>query len=198
VVATTRLNVRVVPATRYRWNDMVDLFGEGGDAKWCWCQWFIREGTRDENKLAMRDELSKAEVPPGVLAYDPDGRCVGWLRMTPVVSLPRAMGPRSFPAIADAVGGRDNAGSVWYASCFVVRVGCRRRGVSLQLLRRGVDFAREHGATAVIGRPLDTALYNGKTNANGLYVGALSTFLRVGFIEVGRTGPKRAVVRLDL
>ena len=39
--------------------------------------------------------------------------------------------------------------SVWAATCFFVRAGARRQGVSGVLLKAGLAFARESGARVV-------------------------------------------------
>ena len=43
--------------------------------------------------------------------------------------------------------------SVWAVTCFVARVGIRRRGIGSALARAAVDFARERGARAREGYP---------------------------------------------
>ena len=68
--------------------------------------------------------------------------------------------------------------------------------MSAALLDGGLRLARAHGAAMVIARPRDTAA--GKTSSAELYVGALSTFLKAGFVQVGRLGSGRVLVRLDL
>ena len=46
--------------------------------------------------------------------------------------------------------------SVWALTCFLTRVGFRRRGVSRALARAAVDFARERDARALEGYPMTT------------------------------------------
>ena len=46
---------------------------------------------------------------------------------------------------------------VWALTCFVVRVGSRRRGLAAELLAGAVDLSRRHGARIVEGYPVDPA-----------------------------------------
>lgn len=89
----------------------------------------------------------------------------------------------------------DDAG-VWAVTCFVTRVGFRRRGVSGVLARAAADFARERGARAVEGYPMTT--HPGQEITWGeLYVGSRSIFADAGFTEISRPTPRRVVMRTD-
>lgn len=82
-------------------------------------------------------------------------------------------------------------------TCFVVRVGARRKGLAEFLLDGAVDLARRHDAHLVEAYPLDTSVR--AASAGELFHGPLSVFLRAGFREVGaRAAPARPVVRLEL
>jgi ribosomal protein S18 acetylase RimI-like enzyme len=83
---------------------------------------------------------------------------------------------------------------VWSVTCFVVRVGFRRRGVSTALLDAAVDFAAGHGATAVEGYPVDV-VPGERRPASELYHGTRTTFAAAGFVEVGRSASHRPVMR---
>jgi GNAT superfamily N-acetyltransferase len=56
---------------------------------------------------------------------------------------------RTIPAVDDL--------PVWSVTCFVVRLGYRRRGVARALLAGAVSYAREHSAPALEGYPIDPA-----------------------------------------
>ncbi len=186
--------VEIAPATKDRWPDLVDLFGKRGVAARCWCQWDIRADSYNtpEAREDLRDQMGRP-VPPGVLAYA-DGLAVGWLRICPLADFTRILASRGLAKLA---AGPDQLAGTWLASCFVVRVGHRRQGVASALLRGGIEVARERGARRVIGRPVDLAV-KGKASSNDLYVGALTTFLKAGFREIGRLTPQRPLVELLL
>ena len=90
-----------------------------------------------------------------------------------------------------------NDDSVWSVTCFVTRVGFRRRGVSRALARAAIDFARERGARALEGYPMITRPGQEITWGE-LHVGSRSVFAAAGFAEVSHPTPRRVVMRVDL
>ena len=78
-------------------------------------------------------------------------------------------------------------------TCFLTRVGFRRRGVSRALARAAVDFARERGARALEGYPMTTK----NALLEELHVGTRGVFADAGFTEVSRPTPRRVVMRVD-
>ncbi len=193
------LDVR--PLEEDDWDDLVALFGTRGDPAWCWCQFFVTtgggyaEGPRAEraarNRPALLRQVRSSDRPLGLLARD-DGEPVGWLALGPVPSYVRLTGSPARMAVTE------DADAVWSTTCFVVKVGHRRRGTSSALLAAGIDLARGHGARVLEGHPVDPAARTTEPGSAELYHGVASTFLRAGFREVGRTSPTRPVLRLDL
>lgn len=141
----------------------------------------------------VRVEPATAQ-PPGLLAYR-DDEPVGWLQLGLRTDFPRVT---SNHAVAAVVGTDTSDQTVWRTTCFVVRVGHRRQGVAAALLRAAIPLPREQGATALEGHPVDVSMRDKKTAGAVLYHGVLSMFLAAGFVEVGRTGPTRPVVRRQL
>ena len=187
-------DLTIRPLTQDRWDDLVALFGTRGDAARCWCQFFHTTGGSywehpENNQDALRSQVWASTRPLGVLAYG-GGVPIGWLAAGPLGSYERLT---SSTALAD-VRQRPIDEKVWRTTCFVVKVGRRKRGVATALLAAAVDLAREHGATSVEGHPVDVDARTGKVGGSDLYHGVLSTFLAAGFIEVGRTAPSRPVV----
>jgi GNAT superfamily N-acetyltransferase len=187
--------LQVVAATADRWPDLEDVFGTRGDPSRCWCQWFFdgaHVGPDDiaaANKQSFRAQV-EAGPPPGVVAYL-DGQPAGWA----AVAQRRCYGRLRRSAVLRGMAAGEFADvSVWSVSCFVVRAGARRQGVSAALLTGAVDLAGQGGASVVEGYPVDLAVKSSVTAAE-LYHGALSTFLAAGFVEVSRPMPTRPVVR---
>ena len=190
------LEVRALTPARF--DDVVELFGTRGDPSWCWCQFFLTTGgdytrSTDANREALKAQAAR-RPRPGLLAYA-EGTPVGWVQVGPRPAYPRWCGNSALLGVSgDDV---DDAG-VWAVTCFVVKVGWRRRGIGAALLDAAVSAAREAGAQTLEGHPVDVTARGGKAASADLYHGALTTFLTAGFREVGRTGPTRPVVRLDL
>jgi GNAT superfamily N-acetyltransferase len=195
------MSIEVRPATADRWHDVVTVFGRrGGDRSWCWCQLFLRSGAArpsasapPDNRGALRREIIHAAVPPGLIAYV-DDHPVGWSRVGPRGELPGVRGNRALARVL----AYDDAG-VWWIACFVVDSRHRRAGVGSRLLQAAVGFARDHGARAVEGHPVDVAGLTAATVAgSAIYTGTLPMFKAAGFVEVARTSPTRPVMRLML
>jgi GNAT superfamily N-acetyltransferase len=87
----------------------------------------------------------------------------------------------------------------WWVTCFAVDSRHRRSGVGSALLKAAAGFARDHGATAVEGHPVDVAaLSAARVSGSAIYTGTLAMFTAAGFSEIGRTYPTRPVMRLLL
>jgi GNAT superfamily N-acetyltransferase len=85
----------------------------------------------------------------------------------------------------------------WWVTCFAVDSRHRRSGVGSTLLKAAVEFAREHGATAVEGHPVDVAaLSAARVGGSAIFTGTVAMFSAAGFTEVARTYPTRPVMRL--
>jgi GNAT superfamily N-acetyltransferase len=182
-------------ATAQRWEDVVAVMGGRGDPARCWCQFFRLRGkawqsaTPESNRAALRAQVADGPVPPGVLGYTPSGEPVGWCAVAPRCSYHRL----AYSEVANALPDEDG---LWSVTCFVVRVGHRRRGLSGALLEGAVALAARRGARAVEAYPVDVAAK--KPSSAELYHGPLSLFLRAGFTEVARPLPHRPVVRRAL
>lgn len=210
-------DVTVVPLTADRFGDLVDLFGTRGDPSWCWCQYFLTTGRSYErsathNKEQLRSQVQSATSPVGLLAYaagpasgtqSPPGGAkerspVGWVQLGPRPRFPRITESRGLRALASGTGDHLDDESVWAITCFVVKVGWRRKGVAAALLDAAIAFARDAGATALVGHPVDVEARTTRVGGSELYHGAASTFASAGFEVVGRTGATRPVMRLQL
>ncbi|GAB3954902.1 hypothetical protein GCM10029976_098180 [Kribbella albertanoniae] len=186
----------IVPANQATWDDLRAVFGASGDTSRCWCQRFrmlpkeswASEGP-DELSARLRDQTAcddrKAPTTSGLVAYL-DGEPVGWCAVAPRADHPRLLRDNRVPWEGRNEDKTD--ASVWAVTCFVTRVGYRRRGVAGALARAAAEFARERGASAVEGYP---------DFVDGGSVGTLAMFAGAGFAEVSRPGRRRAVLRID-
>jgi GNAT superfamily N-acetyltransferase len=112
---------------------------------------------------------------------------VAWCQVTPRAALPTLDRSRLLKPVDDR--------PVWSISCFFIKAGYRRRGLTARLIEAAKDHARRFGAAVLEAYPWDTAE---KKASSTIYTGRVSTFGRLGFEEVARRAPHRPVVRLDL
>jgi GNAT superfamily N-acetyltransferase len=198
-------SVMVVPANEASWEDLRAIFGSRGYPAWCQCQkwkfasWAERKATPVDARVRRLEEQThcgwpSAETTSGIVAYL-DDEPVGWCTVEPRTAfIPRLLNspvPWS---------GRDEDpadDTVWAITCFVVRVGYRRRGLTRVLAGAAVEHARRRGARALEGYPILTEpgveITWGEVN-----VGARSVFADAGFAEVSHPTPRRVVMRIDL
>jgi GNAT superfamily N-acetyltransferase len=119
---------------------------------------------------------------------------VGWCAVEPRPAYPGLLRVYRVPWAGRSEDKTDEG--VWAVTCFFVRAGFRRQGVSYALARAAVGFAQARGAQALEGYPMLTA--PGQEIAWGeLSVGARSVFEAAGFREVSHPSPRRVVMRVD-
>jgi GNAT superfamily N-acetyltransferase len=184
--------LRVLPATDNRWGEVVTCFGRrGNDPQWCWCQRFVGTPPDGDNRAALHRQITAATVPVGLVAFA-DEQPVGWTRVVPRSELPGVLSNRALKRILPEDSG------AWWATCFVVDARHRGHGVGHALLNAAVSHARDHGAAAVEGHPVDVdKLTATLVSGSALFTGTLAMFAAAGFTEIGRTFPSRPVMRLQ-
>ena len=189
----------IVPANEVSWDDLAAIFGTT-DAGRCQCQRFKivgciwRDSTQEERTAMFRAQTAcgdpESPTTTGLVAYL-DGEPVGWCAVEPRNAYPHL---RRTPWV-----GRDedkDDATVWAITCFVTRLGYRKRGVTYALARAAVDFARERGAAALEGYAMITQ--PGKEITWGeLHVGALSVYEEAGLRPVSRPSKRRVVMWID-
>jgi GNAT superfamily N-acetyltransferase len=192
----------VVPANEASWDDLQTVFGTRGQASRCQCQRYKlrpRESFASfpveerADRLRRQTECAhrKSATTSGLVAYL-DGEPVGWCAVEPRTAYPGLLRSHRVPWAGREEDKTDD--SVWAVTCFVTRVGYRKRGVSRALARAAVDFARERGARALEGYPITTK----NVILEELHVGTEGVFAAAGFTEVSRPTLRRVVMRIDL
>ena len=148
--------ITIVPANEASWEDLQTVLGTRGDPSRCQCQRYkMQPGESwasvgaEELALRLRAQTEcghrQSSTTSGLAAYL-DGEPVGWCAVEPRTSYPRLL---LKTRVAWEGRAEDKAdASVWAVTCFVARVGFRRRSVSRALARAAVEFARERGARA--------------------------------------------------
>jgi GNAT superfamily N-acetyltransferase len=170
------------------WPAFEDLFGTKGPCSRCWCMAprigaSYRKRPPEENKAAFR-EIVKRGPPPGLLAFNGD-QAVGWCQLTPRDAVPWLDRGSRLKRIDDL--------PVWSLSCFYVRIGYRRQGITAALITAALQAAKRAKAPALEAYPLDA-----RKTPSASSTGYESTFARAGFKTVARHVPPRPIMRHDL
>lgn len=144
------------------------------------------------HRSALMRERVREGPAPGMLAYI-DGEPIGWCGIGPRSEFTRLQRSRTIRAVDDL--------AVWSVVCFLVRPGFRRRGVAAALLAGAVAYAKECGAPALEGYPVDSA--GARIDTTFAYVGTTALFEPAGFRRIAETsarsaGLPRFVMRHDL
>jgi GNAT superfamily N-acetyltransferase len=190
-----RMSIEVRPATVFE--DVAALVGpKKPTSTVCFCLSY-RVGSKES--LALKGparaervrELCHQDPPPGVIAYL-DDEPVGWAALHPRRDTSFARN-RLIPHVDDL--------DVWSLWCFRVRPGYRKRGISHALVDGAVAYARDRGAPAIEGYPVDNR--GEKVDLTMAYVGTRALFERAGFEKAAETGSvlngfPRVLMRLDL
>jgi len=188
--------IEVLPATNYA--DVKTMVGpkRDPDANVCWCLSYrlpAKENQSLSGKARGRkvSALLRAGEQIGVLGYD-GGEVVGWAALAPRAQTTFATN-RRIPHVDDL-----DAWSVW---CVRVRPGHRGQGIAHDMLAGAVRIAREAGAPAIEGYPVDAG--DEKVDLTMAYAGTRRLFEAAGFTKAADTtsrldGFPRVVMRLDL
>jgi GNAT superfamily N-acetyltransferase len=194
-------DVTVVPANRATWSDLTAVFGTVDSGR-CNCQrfktrgWFWAQATDEQRRARLREQVNcddpDATSTTGLVAYL-EGVPVGWVAVEPRTEYPRLLG---LPTVWRGRHEDKQDDGVWSVTCFIVRKGYRRRGITYALAAATVGYARENGARALEGYAMRTQ--PGKEITWGeLHVGAVQAFAEAGFTEVSSPSVRRVVMRID-
>jgi GNAT superfamily N-acetyltransferase len=180
------------PLTPERWSDFEKLFGPRGACGGCWCMyWRVSRAQYEEQSGELNRRNIKALVDsgniPGILAYSGD-EPVGWCSIAPREEFPTLGRSRILKPVDEL--------PVWSVVCFFVTRNQRRKGLTVQLLKAAVDFARSKGARIIEGYPVEPK--NGKSPDVFVYTGLSSAFTQAGFTEVLRRSETRPIMRYYL
>jgi GNAT superfamily N-acetyltransferase len=152
----------------------------------CWCMGFHPEGVGKSTTAELNRQRKLERVKQGTthhaLVFE-DELCVGWCQFGSPEELPRI---KSRAAYEKTLTSLPN----WRITCFYVRKGHRRKGVSVDALSGAVDMIAGLGGGVVEGYPEPA----GAVPAGFLFNGALSTYEQLGFARDRMIGKHRWVM----
>jgi len=141
-----------------------------------------RKNGSDANREAFR-QIVQSGPPPGLIAFAGETP-VGWCQLTPRNELQflDRQRPNSLARVDEL--------PVWCISCFYVRKGRRKAGVTAALVHDAIRVARAQGVTALEAYPLDREYSTSST-----FTGFATTFEKLGFRTVMRRDQARPIMR---
>jgi ribosomal protein S18 acetylase RimI-like enzyme len=191
--------VDIRPLDDDTWDSLAALFREGGDPRWCWCQfWRLRSKDMASAKVPqLRERLheqARSDEAPGLVAFEGD-RAVGWVSLGPRADFERIVRSRVIPRIDER--------PVWSIVCFAVSPTARGRGIARALLGAAIEHARVRGAVALEAYPVVPG-EGEAVQSDAAFTGTLPMFEAAGFKVVAERASDpsarnpRVVVRREL
>jgi len=181
---------KVEPLTKLNWDKFGELFGDKGACGNCWCMYYrldnrsFREGKINEgNKKAMK-KIVLEEKPAGLLGFIKE-QAVAWCAFAPREDFIRLGKSRVHKRIDDK--------DVWSIPCFFIDKNYRRSGVSVEILKGAIRYARDNGIKIIEAYPVIPT--QEKLPDAFAWVGLYRTFERAGFEIVDRSSKNRPMVR---
>jgi hypothetical protein len=177
------------PLTLDLWQDFTQLFEEHGPQNGCWCMYWrtsraeCQKSFGERNKRAFKAIIASGNIP-GILAYH-NGRAVAWCSIAPRQDYPVLGRSPTLKPVDDQ--------PVWSIVCFFVSKPYRRKGMNEILIRGSIDYAKTNDARIVEAYPLREEA--SKQFPFERYMGVLTTFERLGFIEVLSRSKRRPILR---
>ena len=178
------------PLTKGNWAKFVQLFGNKGACGNCWCIYYrlpkanYAEGKVDDgNKEAMRN-LVYDNKPTGILGFY-EGQPIAWCAFAPREHFIKLEKSRVHKRIDDL--------PVWSIPCFFIDKAFRRQGVSVELLKGVIRYAKENNIPIIEAYP--TTPTTESIADSFAWIGLYKSFERAGFEIVDRTSKNRPMVR---
>lgn len=181
------------PLTKSNWNNFVQLFGKNGACGNCWCMYYrlkksdyLEGKIGDGNKDAMKEFVWEGK-PAGILGIY-EGQAIAWCAFAPREDFIKLENSRVHKRI-------DNE-SVWSIPCFFIHKDFRKQGISVELIKGVIQYAKENAIKIIEAYP--TIPTQEKLPDSFAWIGLYTSFERVGFEIVDRTSKNRPMVRYYL
>lgn len=173
------------PVTKATAGDFETLFSGPGGPKPCWCMtWRASpEEIKDNKGPARRKQILGRiadGVPVGLIGYA-GGEPVAWVSVAPRHTFRNLGGPDEEPGE-----------KIWSLTCMYVRRPLRGEGLGRQLIAAAIAHARGRKADILEAYPV------APTSPSYRFMGFVPAFEGLGFVEVGKAGTRRHVMRLTL
>jgi GNAT superfamily N-acetyltransferase len=178
------------PLCKDNWGKFVQLFGEKGACGNCWCMYyrlkkvdFVEGKADDGNKEAMK-QLVFENKPTGILGFY-EGQPIAWCAFAPREHFMKLENSRVHKRI-------DNK-PVWSIPCFFIDKNFRRQGISVEILKAVIEYAKSNQIKIIEAYP--TIPTKEPLPDSFAWIGLYKSFERAGFEIADRTSKNRPMVR---
>jgi GNAT superfamily N-acetyltransferase len=172
-----------IPVDTSNWTDLEKLFECKGGPHNCWCMVWrnMNEGTDRANKADKKASLENYvdhQNPVGLLCYD-HSEAIGWCSIAPRESYRELSGDNSLT-------------NVWSLVCFFIKKAYRQKGITEELIKQAIKYAKENGANFVEAYPVDPS------SPSYRFMGFKPMFDKLGFDFKHKAGQRRYVMTLAI
>jgi GNAT superfamily N-acetyltransferase len=172
------------------WHMFLELFGEKGACGSCWCMFYrlsnsdFKEGKKNYGNRESMKKLVRQKKPAGILAISKD-HAIAWCAFALRQDFIRLENSRVHKRIDDK--------EVWSIPCFFIHKDYRRKGVSVEILKGIISYARKNRKKIIEAYPQIPT--QEKYPDSFLWIGLYKSFERAGFQIVDRKSKNRPMVR---
>lgn len=168
------------------WPDLEKLFEGRGGPEYCWCMAWRARGeevkhTDRESRKAYLKARVDAGIPVGILAYQNDVP-VAWCSVAPKETYRKL----------DDLRLNDNDEKIWSIVCFYIKKELRGTKLTHFMIAAAIKYASGNKATIIEAYPVD------HDSPSYRFMGFVPVFQQHHFVETGRAGSRRHVMRLKL
>jgi len=181
------------PLNKGNWAKFVQLFGEKGACGNCWCMYYrlskadFKEGKADGGNKDAMHALVMENKPTGIIGFY-EGQPIAWCAFAPREHFMKLEKSRVHKRI-------DN-NPVWSIPCFFIDKNFRHQGITVELLKGVIRYAKEIGIKIIEAYP--TIPTTESLSDSFAWIGLYKSFERAGFEIVDRTSKNRPMVRYYL
>lgn len=144
----------------------------------------FRAGTKNGVNKERMSEIVFENKPAGIMAFDGE-KAVAWAALAPRADFTRFERSRVHKPIDDK--------DVWSIPCLFVDKKYRKQGVSLELLKGVIEYARTNDIGILEAYPVIAG--EGKLPDTFAYYGLYTAFEKAGFTIVDQKSKNRPMVR---
>jgi GNAT superfamily N-acetyltransferase len=178
------------PLTKNNWDKFLQLFEPNGGCGNCWCMYYrlkksdFEEGKKNDGNKNRLQQLVWENKPTGIVAFY-SGKAIAWCAFAPREDYMKIENSRVHKRIDDQ--------PVWSIPCFFIDKNYRRQGISVEILKAVILYAKEKKIRIIEAYPVIPT--QEELPDSFAWYGLYKSFERAGFDIVDRTSKNRPMVR---